>query len=187
MSNARRYSGGRPRVRPSNCSQTRAPAGCTAATSATSNKPTTRISLARERASATSTRQPRATSCARSKASSATSSTSAKVPTKRRATTSSHCGSEEQEWALADSLAGIHCAALEPEDFKVLARYGASIVWSPLSNLLLYGQTANVQAAKQAGVKIGIGPRLVAQRQQKCARRAQGREAGQRPRRRDLL
>ncbi len=95
--------------------------------------------------------------------------------------------SEEQEWALADSLAGIHCAALEPEDFKVLARYGASIVWSPLSNLLLYGQTANVQAAKQAGVKIGIGPRLVAQRQQKCARRAQGREAGQRPRRRDLL
>jgi 5-methylthioadenosine/S-adenosylhomocysteine deaminase len=63
-----------------------------------------------------------------------------------------------QEWALADSLAGIHCVALEPEDFEVLARHGASMVWSPLSNLLLYGQTAKVEAAKQAGLKIGIGP-----------------------------
>jgi 5-methylthioadenosine/S-adenosylhomocysteine deaminase len=64
----------------------------------------------------------------------------------------------EQEWALADSLAGIHCVALKPEDFAVLARYGASMVWSPLSNLLLYGQTADVKAAKQAGLMIGIGP-----------------------------
>ena len=31
------------------------------------------------------------------------------------------------------------------------------MVWSPLSNLLLYGQTADVKAAKEAGVRIGIG------------------------------
>jgi 5-methylthioadenosine/S-adenosylhomocysteine deaminase len=60
-------------------------------------------------------------------------------------------------WALADSLAGIHCAALKAEDFAVLAEHGASMVWSPLSNLLLYGQTADVKAAREAGVKIGVG------------------------------
>jgi len=63
----------------------------------------------------------------------------------------------DTEWALADSLAGIHCVALTSEDFAVLARYGASMVWSPLSNLLLYGQTADIKAAKSAGVRIGIG------------------------------
>jgi 5-methylthioadenosine/S-adenosylhomocysteine deaminase len=63
----------------------------------------------------------------------------------------------DDEWALADSLAGIHCVALRPEDFAVLARHGASMVWSPLSNLLLYGQTADAKEAKKAGVRIGIG------------------------------
>jgi cytosine/adenosine deaminase-related metal-dependent hydrolase len=63
----------------------------------------------------------------------------------------------DDEWAIADMLAGIHCAALTAEDFEVLARYDASMVWSPLSNLLLYGQTAKVKEAKQAGVKIGLG------------------------------
>ena len=63
----------------------------------------------------------------------------------------------DSRWALADSLAGIHCVALTSEDFAVLAGYGASMVWSPLSNLLLYGQTADIKAAKTAGVRIGIG------------------------------
>src|SRR5215210_7861885 len=49
----------------------------------------------------------------------------------------------DHQWAIADSLAGIHCAALKAEDFTVLAHHGASMVWSPLSNLLLYGQTAD--------------------------------------------
>lgn len=62
-----------------------------------------------------------------------------------------------EEWAIADSLAGIHAVGLEAEDFPVLARFGASMVWSPLSNLLLYGETAKVKAAKEAGIKIGIG------------------------------
>src|SRR5215211_1818153 len=63
----------------------------------------------------------------------------------------------DETWAITPSLAGIHCVALEPEDFGVLAENGGSMVWSPLSNLLLYGQTANVEAAKEAGVRIGIG------------------------------
>jgi 5-methylthioadenosine/S-adenosylhomocysteine deaminase len=66
------------------------------------------------------------------------------------------------QWAIAASLAGIHCAALHPADFAVLASRGASMVWSPFSNLLLYGQTADVGDAKSAGTtekpfKIGLG------------------------------
>jgi 5-methylthioadenosine/S-adenosylhomocysteine deaminase len=61
------------------------------------------------------------------------------------------------DWALADSLAGIHSVGLNAEDFPILARFGTSMVWSPLSNLLLYGETAKVKAAKKAKIKIGIG------------------------------
>jgi 5-methylthioadenosine/S-adenosylhomocysteine deaminase len=62
------------------------------------------------------------------------------------------------EWAISKQLAGIHCAALKPADFDVLARHEGAMVWSPMSNLLLYGQTADVKAAKSAGVRMGIGP-----------------------------
>ena len=61
------------------------------------------------------------------------------------------------EWALNDVFTGIHAAGLLPEDFDVLARHGTSMVWSPLSNLLLYGGTARVDAARAAGVGIGLG------------------------------
>jgi 5-methylthioadenosine/S-adenosylhomocysteine deaminase len=66
------------------------------------------------------------------------------------------------QWAIARSLAGIHCVALKPADFAVMASHGASMVWSPFSNLLLYGQTADVASALAAGagsnpVKIGLG------------------------------
>ncbi|HEY9541271.1 MAG TPA: amidohydrolase family protein [Luteimonas sp.] len=59
--------------------------------------------------------------------------------------------------AITDALAGIHCVALKREDFELMAAHGASMVWSPLSNLLLYGQTADVAAAKAAGLTIGLG------------------------------
>ncbi|WP_428424324.1 amidohydrolase family protein [Methylibium sp.] len=61
------------------------------------------------------------------------------------------------EWAINDRLTAIHAAGLLQEDFEVLARRGGSMVWSPLSNLLLYGATARVDAAKQAGVRIALG------------------------------
>jgi 5-methylthioadenosine/S-adenosylhomocysteine deaminase len=62
------------------------------------------------------------------------------------------------KWAVAKSLAGIHCVALRREDFDVLGHAGAAMVWSPLSNLLLYGGTANVAAARAAGVVVALGP-----------------------------
>jgi 5-methylthioadenosine/S-adenosylhomocysteine deaminase len=61
------------------------------------------------------------------------------------------------DWAVTKALCGIDSAALEREDLDVLAGKGASMVWSPLSNYLLYGQTARLQAAKDSNILIGIG------------------------------
>ena len=61
------------------------------------------------------------------------------------------------QWAINNRFTAIHAAGLLPEDFDVLAQHGGAMIWSPLSNLLLYGATARVDAAKQAGVPIGLG------------------------------
>ncbi|NUR60611.1 MAG: amidohydrolase family protein [Catenulispora sp.] len=61
------------------------------------------------------------------------------------------------KWAITENLVGIHCTALQPEDFARMADNGAAMVWSPLSNLLLYGGTADVAAAKRAGLTLGLG------------------------------
>ena len=61
------------------------------------------------------------------------------------------------QWALNDRFAAIHAAGLLPKDFDVLGQHGGAMVWSPLSNLLLYGDTARVIEAKRAGVRIGLG------------------------------
>jgi cytosine/adenosine deaminase-related metal-dependent hydrolase len=63
----------------------------------------------------------------------------------------------KDEWALNETFCGIHAAGLLPEDFDILAQKKASMIWSPLSNLLLYGGTARVDAARAAGVTIGLG------------------------------
>jgi hypothetical protein len=65
--------------------------------------------------------------------------------------------SQTKEWAIGPALAGIHCAALQPTDFSLMTSKGASAVWSPLSNLLLYGGTTNVKAARDAGVPVALG------------------------------
>ncbi|MDM0076009.1 amidohydrolase family protein [Variovorax sp. J2P1-59] len=61
------------------------------------------------------------------------------------------------EWAINDRLAAIHSAGLLAEDFEVMGKLKGSMVWSPLSNLLLYGATARVDAARAAKVRIGLG------------------------------
>src|SRR5262249_27237526 len=58
---------------------------------------------------------------------------------------------------ITPALAGIHCSALRPEDFDLLRANGGALVWSPLSNLLLYGDTAKVKDAAARGVLIGVG------------------------------
>ncbi len=59
---------------------------------------------------------------------------------------------------LVGELVLIHGVALGEPEFTKMAEVGASLVWSPLSNLLLYGQTADIAAAKAAGVHITLAP-----------------------------
>ncbi len=59
---------------------------------------------------------------------------------------------EDDRWAIAPALCGIHCAALHAEDFARLAQGGASMVWSPLSNYLLYGQSVDPRHIHDAGL-----------------------------------
>jgi len=70
---------------------------------------------------------------------------------------------------LTDATVIVHGNGLEPEDFATMRAapnirlvgpgdgLGAKLVWSPLSNLLLYGQTALVYHALQAGVLVSLG------------------------------
>ncbi len=59
---------------------------------------------------------------------------------------------------LVGELVLIHGVALGEPEFAKMADVGASLVWSPLSNLLLYGQTADIATAKAAGVHITLAP-----------------------------
>jgi 5-methylthioadenosine/S-adenosylhomocysteine deaminase len=70
---------------------------------------------------------------------------------------------------LTDATVVVHGVALEAADFAEMraappARLdgtgdgmGAKLVWSPLSNLLLYGRTANVYEALAEGVLVSLG------------------------------
>jgi len=64
---------------------------------------------------------------------------------------------KDREWAITDALVGIHCAGLVGRDFATLRSRGGKMVWSPLSNLLLYGGTADVKRARDEGVQIALG------------------------------
>ncbi|MCH1461501.1 MAG: amidohydrolase family protein, partial [Candidatus Poseidonia sp.] len=59
---------------------------------------------------------------------------------------------------LVGELVLIHGVALTANEFTQMAAAQSTLVWSPLSNLLLYGQTADVAAAKAAGVHITLAP-----------------------------
>lgn len=59
---------------------------------------------------------------------------------------------------VGPELIAIHGVGLTEDQFKDMAANGAKLVWSPLSNFLLYGKTANVAAARRAGVGISLAP-----------------------------
>lgn len=64
-----------------------------------------------------------------------------------------------RDWGMLDETTTIiHGAALNAADFAQMAAAGAKLVWSPMSNMKLYGGTANVKAAKDAGVLVGLSP-----------------------------
>jgi Amidohydrolase family len=51
----------------------------------------------------------------------------------------------------------IHTAAFGPSEYAETAAAGAKVIWSPLSNLLLYGKTTNVYDALAEGVLVSLG------------------------------
>ena len=59
---------------------------------------------------------------------------------------------------IMDETVVIHGTALDESQFEKMAEKGAGLVWSPISNLLLYGDTTDVVAADNAGVTISLAP-----------------------------
>ncbi len=59
---------------------------------------------------------------------------------------------------LRPGVSLIHGVAITPEEFTEMAAAAVGLVWSPRSNVELYGDTANVAAAKAAGVTIALAP-----------------------------
>lgn len=52
----------------------------------------------------------------------------------------------------------IHGTALQPQDFAEMKSRGVGLVWSPRSNMELYGATTDIAAARDAGVSVAIAP-----------------------------
>ena len=59
---------------------------------------------------------------------------------------------------LRREVVGIHSTALDDAQLNEMGAIGMKIVWSPLSNLILYGKTTNIPAAMRANVKIALAP-----------------------------
>lgn len=57
---------------------------------------------------------------------------------------------------IGDNFIAVHGTALNETQIQILAT-GAGLVWSPLSNYLLYGETTDVAALHAAGVPIALG------------------------------
>lgn len=54
-------------------------------------------------------------------------------------------------------LIGIHSTALTDADFARWGAVGGTVVWSPFSNLWLYGDTTDVLAARRHGLRVCLG------------------------------
>ena len=60
-------------------------------------------------------------------------------------------------WAITPDFVGIHATGLTGDDLAIVAQHGGSIVWSPFSNLILYGATADIASALRLGIKVSLG------------------------------
>ncbi|HTL34547.1 MAG TPA: amidohydrolase family protein, partial [Kofleriaceae bacterium] len=58
---------------------------------------------------------------------------------------------------LLSKTAMIHAIGLNPSDYGAMAVAGAGLIWSPRSNVTLYGDTARVTTAARLGVEIALG------------------------------
>ncbi|CRK15781.1 hypothetical protein BN1723_010783, partial [Verticillium longisporum] len=58
---------------------------------------------------------------------------------------------------IAPNLALIHALGLTKSDFDLVAARHATVVWSPRSNVFLYGKTLDVQYLLDAGITVALG------------------------------
>lgn len=69
---------------------------------------------------------------------------------------------EFAQWQSMGMLDGrttiIHGTALEAPEWSAMAAVGAHLIWSPQSNLTLYGATTDVPGALAAGVNVTLAP-----------------------------
>ena len=59
---------------------------------------------------------------------------------------------------LRPGVSIIHGVALQKAQFQEMAGNGVGLIWSPHSNIALYGKTVDIDSAKVAGVTIAIAP-----------------------------
>jgi cytosine/adenosine deaminase-related metal-dependent hydrolase len=65
-------------------------------------------------------------------------------------------GGTSNDWIMPQATL-IHAVALTPDDLRLVADRGAAIVWSPRSNLSLYGHTLDVLDAQRFGIPLALG------------------------------
>lgn len=58
---------------------------------------------------------------------------------------------------LGPGLCGIHCLGIPASGYATMAEAGAALVWSPTSNLMLYGQTLSLKDLLGSGVRWSLG------------------------------
>lgn len=59
---------------------------------------------------------------------------------------------------LTPAMVVIHGTALGAPEFDLMGRAGTKLVWSPRSNVILYGRTTDVGAALDAGILVALAP-----------------------------
>lgn len=72
----------------------------------------------------------------------------------------SHPAFADAEAVRSSSLALIHCSGIDvdnPDHINFLRERDISIIWSPVSNLLLYGDTLDVESLIAQGINVAIG------------------------------
>jgi hypothetical protein len=63
----------------------------------------------------------------------------------------------KQKKLLSSGTAVIHGTAFGEPEFKAMGKAGAKLIWSPQSNLVLYGKTTNIGLARKHNVPISLG------------------------------
>ena len=58
---------------------------------------------------------------------------------------------------MAPNVVLEHAVGLTEEDFDLVAKRGAKVVWAPRSNIFLYGKTLNVTYLLDAGIEVALG------------------------------